>query len=239
MLQLKILIVEDDLKIQNFLIKSILEIENSIQIKTSTSSEKALKIAKNYSIDIFILDIQLIDYKGTQLAKQIRELDKYKYTPIIFATVLANEELSAYREIKCYSFLIKPFTKEEIKNAVKEAIDYNNSIEHKTKNIRIEQKSQIFEYNINDIIYIESFRKRKVIHVLTLDKEVIENTISGYSLKSLLKLIDDNDFIQPHRSYIINKRYLQTIEKDKNLVKLKHIDMSIPIGNKFKSGLYI
>lgn len=236
---MKILIVEDDLKIQNFLIKSILEIENIIQVKTSTSSEEALKIAKNYSIDIFILDIQLIDYKGTQLAKQIRELDKYKYTPIIFATVLANEELSAYREIKCYSFLIKPFTKEEIKKALKEAIDYNNSIKHKTKNIRIEQKSQIFEYDINDIIYIESFRKRKVIHVLTVDKEVIANTISGYSLKSLLKLIDDNDFIQPHRSYIINKRYLQTIEKDKNLVKLKHIDMSIPIGNKFKSGLYI
>lgn len=236
---MKVLIVEDDLKIQNFLIKSILEIENNIQVKTSTSSEKALRIARNYSIDIFILDIQLIDYKGTQLAKQIRKLDKYKYTPIIFATVLANEELSAYREIKCYSFLIKPFTKEEIKTALKEAIDYNNSIEHKTKSIRIEQKSQIFEYNINDIIYIESFRKKKVIHVLTVDKEVIANTISGYSLKSLLKLIDDNDFIQPHRSYIINKRYLQTIEKDKNIVKLKYIDMSIPIGNKFKSGLYI
>lgn len=235
---MKILIVEDDLKIQKFLIKSILEIENSIQVKTSTSSEKALKIAKNYSIDIFILDIQLIDYKGTQLAKQIRELDKYKYTPIIFATVLANEELSAYREIRCYSFLIKPFTKEEIKNAVKEAIDYNNSIEHKTKSIRIEQKRQIFEYNINDIIYIESFRKRKVIHVLTVDKEIIENTISGYSLKSLLKLIGDEDFIQPHRSYIINKMYLKTIEKDKNLVKLKHINMPIPIGNKFKQNLY-
>ena len=235
---MKILIVEDDLKIQNFLIKSILEIENSIQVKTSTSSEKALKIAKNYSIDIFILDIQLIDYKGTQLAKQIRELDKYKYTPIIFATVLANEELSAYREIKCYSFLIKPFTKEEIKNAVKEAIDYNNSIEHKTKSIRIEQKRQIFEYNINDIIYIESFRKKKVIHILTLDKEVIENTISGYSLNSLLKLIDNEDFIQPHRSYIINKRYIKTIAKDKKHIKLKYIVMPIPIGNKFKEALY-
>lgn len=234
---MKILIVEDDLKIQNLLIKSINEIDNNIQIKTSISSEKALKIAKNYSIDIFILDIQLIDYKGTQLAKQIRELYKYKYTPIIFATVLANEELSAYREIKCYSFLIKPFTKAEIKNALKEAIDYNDSIEYKTKNIRIEQKSQIFEYNINDIIYIESFRKRKEIYVLTVDKEVIANTISGYSIKALLELIDDEDFIQSHRSYIINKRYIITIAKDKNHVKLKYVDIPIPIGNVFRRNL--
>lgn len=234
---MKILIVEDDLKIQNLLIKSINEIDNNIQIKTSISSEKALKIAKNYSIDIFILDIQLIDYKGTQLAKQIRELYKYKYTPIIFATVLANEELSAYREIKCYSFLIKPFTKAEIKNALKEAIDYNDSIEYKIKNIRIEQKSQIFEYDINDIIYIESFRKRKEIYVLTVDKEVIANTISGYSIKALLELIDDEDFIQSHRSYIINKRYIKTIAKDKNHVKLKYVDIPIPIGNVFRRNL--
>ncbi|MFQ7550004.1 MAG: hypothetical protein ACLRMZ_06545 [Blautia marasmi] len=44
---------------------------------------KALQYAKSNDISVFILDIQLEDYKGTSLAKQLRKLQGYKYTPII------------------------------------------------------------------------------------------------------------------------------------------------------------
>lgn len=234
---MNILVVEDELNIQKLLSSCIHEVDDTAQIYMSDSSLGALKIAKENSIDIFLLDIQLIDYKGTQLAKELRAMERYQYTPMIFATALANEEINAYREIKCYSFLIKPFTKEEVKQTISEAIDYRNHFGEQAKTIRIEQKSHIFEYDLKDIVYIESFRKKTVLHLRTGQNGVTTEVISGYTLKGMLELINDDEFIQCHKSYLINKRFIVQIAKVEGQIVLKDVQQPIPIGNKFRDQL--
>lgn len=229
-----ILVVEDDIHIQQLITSCIREVNETIQIYTSTSSIEALRIAQETAIDVFLLDIQLTDYKGTQLAKELRTMAHYQYTPMIFATALANEELNAYREIKCYSFLIKPFTKEEVKQTIAEAIQYRNHFGEQTKTIRIEQKSHIFEYDLKDIVYIESFGKKMALHLRTAQNGITTETISGYTLKGMRELINDSEFIQAHKSYLINKRYVAQIAKVEGLIYLKDIQQPIPIGNKFR-----
>lgn len=157
---MKILIAEDDKNISNIISESIKEFEKDIDIVVFEEAQKALEHATSNAIDIFILDIQLKDYKGTHLAKQLREIDRYKYSPIVFVTALASEELLAYRELKCYSFLIKPFTKSEINVVLDDVIEYKKQLKSVSKTIRIEQKSFVFEYNLENIIYIESFGKK-------------------------------------------------------------------------------
>lgn len=234
---MQLLVVEDDRHIQQLIISSIQEIDRTIQIFKTVSSAEAYQIAKENSIDIFLLDIQLSDYKGTQLAKQLREMPQYQYTPMIFATALANEELHAYREIKCYSFLIKPFTNEEIKQVITEAIHYGNQFGERTKTIRIEQKSHIFEYDLKDIIFIESFRKKMTLHLHTGANGVIVETISGYTLKGIIELLNDDRFIQAHKSYVINKSFVSQIAKVDGLIYLKGVQQPIPIGNKFRDQI--
>src|SRR5690606_1705289 len=143
-----VLLVEDDVHIQELFKSAIQELEEPLKLYTSESSTKALQIATENVIDIFILDIQLTDYKGTQLAKQLREWEAYAYTPMIFATALAGEELLAYREFKCYHYLIKPFTKEEIKQVLKDVIAYKKHLSEPSKNIQLEQKGFILELNL-------------------------------------------------------------------------------------------
>lgn len=136
---MNLLLVEDDVHIQQLFRAAIEELEEPLHVYTSESSNKALQIAAENVIDLFVIDIQLTDYKGTQLAKQLREIEVYSYTPMIFATALAGEELMAYRELKCYHFLIKPFTKQEIKQVLIEAIAYRKHLSEPPKTIRIEQ----------------------------------------------------------------------------------------------------
>ena len=93
---MKILIAEDDKNISNIISESIKEFEKDIDIVVFEEAQKALEHATSNAIDIFILDIQLKDYKGTHLAKQLREINRYKYSPIVFVTALASEELLAY-----------------------------------------------------------------------------------------------------------------------------------------------
>lgn len=234
---MNVLLVEDDLNIQKLFMSVIKELKEPMNLYTSESSTKALQIAAENEIDIFILDIQLSDYKGTRLAKQLREMEKYSYTPMIFATALAGEELQAYRELKSFHFLIKPFTKEEIQQVLIDVITYKKSMTESTKNLRIEQKGFILELDLDRILYFESFGKKIEIHVITVDmKEKIE-VISGYSLKRFREMTEDDHFIQCHKSFIVNKKYIHKIDKANNMIQLNIWNREIPIGKKFMENL--
>ncbi len=225
---MNIAIVEDDSNISDLIYKTINEIYSNIKFVFFKNAKDALNYAKVNNIDIFLLDIQLNDYKGTILAKEIRAIDKYKHIPIVFITALANEELYAYRELKTYSFLTKPFTKHELSQTLKEVIEYKKHLNPISKKLKIKQKLFIYEYDIKDILYIESFGKKLEIH---LGKG--SDIISGYSLKSVLEAIDDTSFIQCHKSYIINKNYIEKIDKSNKIIYLNNSN-KIPIGKKFE-----
>ena len=228
-----ILIVEDDEKIQHFLEAALKELDASLQLSRSVSAANALAMAQTEQYDAFIVDIQLVDYKGTDLVKQLRAIPAYKYTPIVFETAIVTEELRAYRELKCYHYLIKPYTKKEVKQIMAEVLGYLKHSTTDNRTIRIEQKGFIFEYGLQDIIYIESFGKKMVIHLLT-DKKIRQEKISGYSLKSLLALVKDGPFVQCHKSYVVNTTYIEAIDKVDNLVKLRHCSHPLPIGLKYR-----
>ncbi|KOR90169.1 LytR/AlgR family response regulator transcription factor [Paenibacillus solani] len=239
---MNILIVEDDVFIEKLLVACVRETAPSAQVYTTGKSSEALELANNHPMDMFILDIQLEDYKGTQLAQQLRSVDRYAYTPIIFATALANEELTAYREIKCYSFLIKPFTKNEVIRVLQDTIRYCQHLaleeQHKPKILRIEQKSFIFEYDLEHIVYIESYGKHLELHVKTDGTTVRIDRLSGLSMKKMLEMLSDHaEFLQCHKSYIINTAYISRIDKSASLLELSGVSESIPIGNKFRDAL--
>lgn len=232
-----ILVIEDDEKIQEFLTSALLEVNADFRIHISASAAKALQLAKEYSISLFIIDIQLLDYKGTDLAKELRELKEYKYTPMIFATAIATEELRAYRELKSFGYLIKPFTKAEVKQVVNEVLDYLHNIQLSPQTVRIEQKGMIFEYRLKDISYIESFGKKMVMHMKTLQGNQVTETIVGYTLKGILVLLKEGPFQQCHKSFIVNTNSIELINKAENTVKLSGVNQVLPIGTKFRNTI--
>jgi DNA-binding LytR/AlgR family response regulator len=230
-----ILIVEDDGEIQQFLKHALIELDADIRLSFSVNATDALVIAKKEQIDIFMVDIQLLDYKGTDLVKQLRSIKTYKYTPIIFETAVVTEELRAYRELKCYHYLMKPYTKEEVQIIIAEVLDFLQQPKTDERTVRIEQKGFIFEYRLREILYIESFGKKMVIHLLTQQGDHRQEKIAGYSLKAMLELLDDELFVQCHKSYILNKTHVEVIQKAENLIKLRHCLAPLPIGHKYRS----
>ncbi|AMM95836.1 LytTR family DNA-binding domain-containing protein [Peribacillus simplex] len=229
-----ILIVEDDENIQQFLKRALFELDADLHLSFSVSAADALVMVQRQRYDVFIVDIQLVDYKGTDLVKQLRSIQTYKYTPIIFETAVVTEELRAYRELKCYHYLMKPYTKEEVQNIVAEVLEYLHQAKTDEQTVRIEQKGFIFEYRLQDILYIESFGKKMVIHLLTEQGGHRQEKIAGYSLKAMMGLLHEGPFVQCHKSYILNKSYIETIQKADNLVKLRHCLVPLPIGLKYR-----
>lgn len=198
----------------------------------------ALSYASKNKIDLFILDIQLLDYRGTELAKQLRVMPEYRFTPILFTTELAGEELNAYREIKCYDFMVKPFTEPEFQKAMQTALEMGTRMREAPAVLRIEQKQFLFEYEVQDILYIESFGKRVLIH--TTQRGVAEGTdhISGYALSKLLALAPPERLLQCHKSFLVNPDHICKIDKANRSIFLMGCKAAIPIGEKYQKNVF-
>jgi two-component system LytT family response regulator len=227
----KILIVEDELLIANGLAAIIKSIDDELDVIITGYAEEALRYAKNSHYDAFLLDIQLKDYSGLELAKEMREMNNYKLTPIIFITAIPTRELMAFREIHCYDYIVKPFREEEVRKALETIIHYGIKKDDKKKYIRLNQKEYSYLIRQEEIIYIEA-KNKKVFMVTT--NETID--LSNYTLYKLLDELSE-DFVQCHRGYIINISYVEKVDKMNNLIKLKHIDLPVPIGRKYREDL--
>lgn len=233
---MNVLIIEDDVKIQGLLVQALQELELKLQWTLTDSAGEAYELAQKTYFDFFIVDIQLVDYKGTDLVEQIRQLPSYKFSPIVFATAVISEELHAYRDLKCFYYLIKPYTKLEIQRVIHEVLEYLKHVKIERASLRIEQKGFIFEYPLQDILFIESFGKKMSLHIITEGGIVRTEQIAGYSLKGLLSLLDDH-FVQCHKSYVLNTSHIEYINKVENIVKLRNHSSLIPIGTKYRKDL--
>lgn len=114
-----IVLVEDNERICESL-KSLIKAVDPSQFVYSTGySAGALAYAQSNDVDVFLLDIELLDYSGILLAEKIRELSQYKLTPIVFITNDYKLELEAFRNTQCYRFITKPFKVEEVKEVIR------------------------------------------------------------------------------------------------------------------------
>lgn len=227
----KIIIVEDDMLIAKGLETIINSIDDNLEISITGYAEEVLKYMENNHYDAFLLDIQLEDYSGIELAKKIRERDEYKLTPIIFITAVPSRELMAFKEIHCYDYIIKPFKEEEVKEALETIINYGIKERGRPSTFKIIQKSYSYILKQDEIIYIES--RNKNLLLVTINEKI---KLSNYSIRKILGELDTN-FIQCHRGFIINTKYIKKINHGDNSIKIRNIDELIPIGRKFKEDL--
>lgn len=227
----KILIVEDEVNIRMRLVKMVKNINASLVIYDTGAAKAALLMATEDKIDMFILDIQLEDYSGIELALQLREIDIYKLTPIIFVSGDISKELDAYRQIHCYSFIEKPFKEKDIRQVLEDT-NYGIINEERCIKLKLKQKNITYVIRENDIIFIE--KKNRILLIKTISEDINYSSLS-------LRLIQEQlstDFLQCHKGFVINKTFIRKIDKDKKLVYLDSVDYNIPIGRKFINDFY-
>ncbi len=233
-----ILLVEDEPGAVALMRRYIEKESSEHKLAAFAKAAEALSFAEKSKVDLFILDIQLLDYRGTELARQLRAMPEYRFTPILFTTELAGEELSAYREIKCYDFLVKPFAEAEFQKTFQAVLEMGEQIQTAPEILRIEQKQFLFEYEIRNILYIESFGKRLLIHTAQNGGSEVTDQISGYSLSRLLSMVPRNRLLQCHKSFLVNPVHIYKIDKANRLLYLKDCKTAIPIGEKYQKAVF-
>lgn len=229
----KILILEDKEENVRYLMKVIEDMGKEIEIYETTQTGKAYEIALEKNIDVFLLDIVLKpekpgDMSGMVFADRLRQVEKYKFTPIIFLTALGDPELHAYKELHCYGYLTKPYNKEKLTKLLEEALTFEQYKEE-NKNIYFKKEGIFFAKKIKDIVYIKSSAGKMFIKTT---KDELE--ISYKSNSQVMKELDSENFIKCNRSVVVNKDYIESIDSTNRYIQLKDGYGTLEIGTILK-----
>ncbi|GKX28533.1 DNA-binding response regulator [Vallitalea longa] len=185
-----------------------------LRIYKASTGKIAIKLLKQIKMDLFFLDIQLPDINGLKIAEIIRSMEQYELSYIIFITTHLMYLPKAVQEYHCYDFIEKPFTKSKIidvTNRLLKGINKTNEKESDKKYITIKLKYVIHKVLVNDIFYVESYRRKLYLHT-KLGKIVIPNM----TFKQMLEMIDKTGvdyFVRTHRSYVVNINHIRSIKK--------------------------
>ncbi len=232
-----ILILEDDCIQLKTLSEIIKQSGNMYQVYETTNATEALKIAQKNVIDLFYVDINLKSESGLKFALEIRKIESYRLKWIIFVTIYKEYMLSAFKKIHCYDYILKPYNKGKIQKITKLLLSDSRAqvaaTEIRDKFIVVPIKNIEVKIFVNEIIFVEVFIRTSIIHTINGSF-----TIDYLSLKKLNSMINDKNILQSHRSYLVNIKYINKIEKTKNKTSYKiyfyNTEKTALLGNNYK-----
>jgi DNA-binding LytR/AlgR family response regulator len=235
-----ILILENDCIQLKTLSNIIKQLSDLYKIYEVTNIAEAIKIADVEMIDLFYIDINLNDESGLKFALEIRKKERYKLTWIIFVTIYKNYMLDAFKKIHCYDYILKPYDKESIQRITKLLLSESSAQVAATsiseKFIIVDVKNIQVKIFVNEIIFVEVFIRTSIIHTINGSF-----TIDYLSLKKLYSMINDENILQSHRSYLVNIKNINKIEKtnDKTSYKIYfyNIKETALLGQNYKKAI--
>jgi DNA-binding LytR/AlgR family response regulator len=235
-----ILVLEDDCIQLKTLADIIKQSGDMYRVYETTNTVEALKIAQQEMIDLFYIDINLKNESGLKFALEIRKIERYRLNWIIFVTIYKEYMLSAFKKIHCYDYILKPYNKENIQMITKLLLSESSAqvavTEVREKFIIVPIKNIQVKIFINEIIFVEVFIRTSIIHTIN-----DSFTIDYLSLKKLNSVMEHKDILQSHRSYLVNIKYINKIEKtnDKTSYKIYfyNTDETALLGNNYKKSI--
>ena len=229
----QVLVVEDNQRSMEKVCKLLKDI-GGIAILKAENSERAYRYALEYNIDLFIVDIILNtsilgDVAGIQFVENIRTIEKYEFTPIIFTTALEDAQLHAYAHLHCYRYFEKPYDIKEFYRTVMSALKYETAKKEK-EFYYYKKDGVIYSIKINDIVYMENDRFSVFVHCK--NGTVIETPYR--SCKQIILEVNSNRFLKCNRNTVVNVSFISNIEVGNKYIELKEGYGRLEIGQRLK-----
>ncbi len=205
---MRYIICENDEKASMLLKQKISDIEPDADILVYSSAEAMLFNIEDIrsKIDAVFMDIKLKNENGLNGISAIeRLLDTHPETKPVYVTGYAKEYLQDMYTLPSgkhpIAVLVKPVETKYLRNALEKIKDLSK----KTSYFPIKTGGTIKYINTDDIISINSDRRKFIIHCLN-------DTYSTYGkLSDCLSELPDK-FVQCHKSYIINLDHISQIK---------------------------
>lgn len=229
----QILIVEDNKHSMEKACRLIRQIDG-VFIHKARNSEQAYRYAFEYHIDLFIVDIILNtnvqgDVSGTKFVENIRKMEKYAFTPIIFTTSLEDANFHAYAQLHCYRYFEKPYDNKEFVEVVREALRFK-TVKEERKFYYFKSDGIHYTVKVNDIVYFQNDRYNVFVHCV--DGSVIETPYK--SNRTILLELQSDRFLKCNKNTIVNVDFVSNVDPVNRYIQLTDGHGILELGARLK-----
>lgn len=165
--------------------------------------ELASVLERGTHFDIYFLDIVMPGFNGIELGKEIRDYDKS--AQIIYFTSSPEFALESY-SVKAANYVLKPIEKKMFFSVLNDVFEHMEMKEESS--IVIKNNQGIQKILLSNLVYAEAMGRKVMYHLVS------GRVLEGSSLFSKVcdTLLEYHFFVKPHRSYVVNMNYIDTIE---------------------------
>ncbi len=217
-------ILEDDPMIAESL-EDILETLGHQVLFSVNNGPDLLKKAEEEEVELLLLDIQVKgELDGVETAARLSGI---KEVPYVFTTAFADDAtLKRVKQTAPYGYVIKPYGIREIQAAIQVALlklPKNQSISTTSKeedHFFVKEEGRWIKVHFDALLYIEA----RGDYMLLREKEGTHLVYS--TLKKILERLPARQFLQVHRSFIVNLDQVNGLEEQGLNIGTQHIPVS-------------
>ncbi len=215
-IKLNIGICEDDATEKDILIHMLDSVCPAAHKTVYSNGAELLDIFRPSLFDLLILDIYMPEKTGIETLTDIRKIDPD--IPVAFATTSKEFALEGF-QLHVMRYLIKPYDISELK----ELIDTVKKGILKEPVLSIINRGRTYDFPISKIEYIEQIKHDLIIH--TKDCEPVTITGKTNDVSEILSSITGTTFLRCHKSYIVNLKYVVSIDTNMRTFLMDNDDM--------------
>jgi DNA-binding LytR/AlgR family response regulator len=158
-------------------------------------------VLKQQSIDLLFLDIEMPYMTGIEFLKSYPNPPK-----VIFTTAYEQYAIQGF-ELDVLDYLVKPVSFERFLKAANKAYDYFSTRQSGDQPyIFIKSDTKLEKVLFNDILFAEALGNYVAFY--TADRKIVTHS----TLKAVQDKLPPRQFLQPHKSYLVNINHISAIE---------------------------
>jgi two-component system, LytTR family, response regulator len=241
---IKAIIVDDEKMSRETLRRMLEKYCPSVEVTAEADGyRKGIEQIRKFNPDVVFLDIQMPDGSGFRLLEEFDEID----FEIIFTTAFDQFAIKAIK-YSALDYLLKPIIPQDLVDAITKA-EKKRSESRKKKSLDVlvetapaqDESSQkiilstaemIHVINVDDIIRCESDNYYTYFFFTDGRKLLVSKT-----LKENEELLSNHNFIRPHKSHLVNVKYIKSFIRQEGGYIIMTDGSKIPVSRRKKDKI--
>ena len=199
--------------------------ELSLVARCNNAAE-ASEVLKTHKVDLMFLDINMPEISGLSFVKSLEKKPLF-----IFTTAYPDHAVEGF-ELDAIDYLLKPIAYDRFEKGVEKAKEYYKIKQNadvaetdlESDYIFVKANQKLIKLAYSDIYYVEAFAD--YVKIFLADKKIV----TLQTMKNMEKKLPEDMFTRVHRSFIVNRKLVQSCSTSMCEVN----DVKIPIGKNYK-----
>ena len=203
-------------------------------VQACESALEARKVMEEEMVDAIFVDINMPDLNGMEFVKSLAAPPL-----VVFTTAYSEYAIDGFK-VDAVDYLLKPFGLDDFRRAANKvkarhelinaaATPTTTTLEESDNTLFLKTEHRVVRVDIDKIRYIEGMSEYLRIH---FEGESRPLTVL-LSMKKIEERLPNNSFMRIHRSYIINLKKIQEVNKNRVIMDA---DTYLPIGDLYREA---